>query len=239
MLSITVHQRYLSVLRHGLLAAFVCSSGCGRSTPSRPATVSASAVWVGNAFIECSVEAETDANRCSVRDRNGVLLDTGLFILNKDGRAATKPELRYAAFRGDRIQLENERFLYPVMPPEKDRDELDRRLALLAGHGVRTAVDCGRIAVSRDATPASECALNALMNKKPFHVRFDLQGYEGIYVFGLAGDGSENVYAVEDDSLLMDMTPVAGTRIGVTPCPKPINTRISTRGILTCLSTNP
>ena len=72
--------------------------------------------------------------------------------------------------------------------------------------------------------------------KKPFHVRFGLQGYEGIYVFGLAGDGSENLYAVEDDSLLADMS---GTRIGVTPCPKPIKTRISTRGILTCLSTNP
>jgi hypothetical protein len=168
-----------------------------------------------------------------------MLLDTGLFILNKDGRAATKSELQYVGFRGGRIHLEGDRLLYPVMPPEKDRAELDRRLALLAGHGVRTTIDCGRIAVSRDATSASECALNALLNNKPFHVRFDLQGYEGIYTFGLAGDGSENLYAVEDDSLLMDMTPVAGTRIGVTPCPRPIKTRISTRGILTCLSTNP
>ena len=100
-------------------------------------------------------------------------------------------------------------------------------------------MDCGRIAVSQDRTPASECALNALMNKKPFHLRFDLQGYEGIYVFGLAWDGSENLYAVEDYSLFADMTPVAGARIGVTPCPKPIKTRITAGGILTCLSTNP
>jgi hypothetical protein len=95
------------------------------------------------------------------------------------------------------------------------------------------------MAVFLDATPASECALNALMDKKPFHVRFDMQGYEGIYCFGLAGDGSENLYAVEDSSLLVDMTPVAGTRIRVTPCPKPIKTRLSTRGILACLSTDP
>jgi hypothetical protein len=32
------------------------------------------------------------------------------------------------------------------------------------------------------------------------------KGCEGACSFGLAGDGSENLYAVEDDSLLMDMT---------------------------------
>jgi hypothetical protein len=227
------------MLRHGLLIVLLCSIGCERSTPPRPANVSASAAWTENAFIECSVESEVNANRCAVWDIRGNLLERGLFILNKDGRAATKSELQYAVFRGGRIHLEGDRFLYPVLPLENDRAELDRRLTLLAGNGVRTTMDCGRIAVSQDRTPASECALNALMNKKPFHVRFDLQGYEGIYVFGLAGDGSENLYAVEDDSLLADMTPVAGARIGVTPCPKPIKTRITAGGILTCLSTNP
>jgi len=227
------------MLRHGFLVVLLCSIGCERSTPTRPANVSASAVWVESAFIECSVEAEANANRCTVRDNKGMLLATGLFILNKDGRAATKSELQYAAFRGGRIQLEGDRFLYSVLPLEKDRAELERRLAHLAGNGVRTTMDCGRIAVSQDRTPASECALNALVSKQPFHLRFDLQGYEGIYVFGLAGDGSENLYAVEDDSLLADMPPVAGARIRVTPCPKPIKTRITGGGILTCLSTNP
>jgi len=168
-----------------------------------------------------------------------MLLDTGLFILNKDGRAATKSELQRSVFRGGRIHLEGDGFLYPVLPLEKNRAELDRRLAILASNGVRTTMNCGRIAVSGDRAAASECVLNALMNKKPFHVRFDLQGYEGIYVFGLAGDGSESLYAVEDYSLLGDMTPIAGTRIVVTPCPKPIKTRATPGGILTCLSTNP
>lgn len=221
------------------LIVLLCSIGCERSTPPRPANVSASAAWTGNGFIDCSLESEVNANRCAVWDIKGILLENGLFILNKDGRAATKAELRYAVFREGKIHLEGDRFLYPVLPLEKDRAELDRRLGLLAGDGVRTTRDCGRIAVSQDRAPASECALNALMNKKPFRVRFDLQGYEGIYVFGLAGDGSENLYAVEDDSLLADMTPVAGTRIVVTPCPKPVKTRITPGGILTCLSTNP
>lgn len=233
------HQKYPAMLRYVLLAVLICPScGCKWTSPPRPANVSASAVWADNAFIKCSVETETNVNECTVWDIKGILLDSGSFILNKDGRAATKSELQYATFRKGRIHLEGDRFLYPVLPLEKDRAELDRRLALLTDHDVKTTIDCGRIAASRDATPASECALNARMNRKPFHVRFDLQGYEGIYAFGLAGDGSENLYAVEDDSLLADVAPVAGTRIVVTPCPKPIETRISTRGILTCLSTN-
>jgi len=227
------------MLKYCLLVIPLCVIGCGHSIPPRPASVPASAVQVDNSFIECLVDTELNANRCTVRDINGVLLNDSLFILNKDGRAATKSELQYTSYRGSRIHLAGDRYLYPVLWPEKDRAELDRRLAILAGNGVRIPVDCGRTAVNQDATPASECALNALMNKKPFHVRFDLQGYEGIYVFGLAGDGSENLYAVEDYSLLQDMTPVAGARIDVTPCPKPIETRMTARGILTCLSTNP
>ena len=225
--------------KHGLLILFLCLIGCKRSGPARPADVSVSAVWTENGFIECSVEPEAHADRCTVRDSKGILLASGLFILNNDGREATKAELNYAPFRGGRIYLQGGRFLYPVLTPEESRAAVDGKLVLLAGHGAITAIDCGRIAVYQEATPASECALNALMDKKPFHVRFDLQGYEGIYSFGLAGDGSENLYAVEDDGLLMDMPTVAGTRIGITPCPKPIKTRISTRGILTCLSTDP
>ena len=241
MLSVTLHDRFLPALRHGFLVVLLSTIGCNRSTPPRPANVSASAVWAGNAFIECSVEVEANANKCTVRDIKGTLLETGLFVLNNDGTAATKSELKYAAVRGGLIYLEGERFLYPVLPPEQDRVAVDSKLSLLAGHGVTTPIDCGRIAVSRNAEPASRCALNALMSKKSFHVRFDLQGYEGIYSFGLAGDGSENVYAVEDYSLLMDSSlhPAAGTRIRFTPCPKPLKTRLARRGILTCLSTDP
>lgn len=239
MLSLIAHQRFLAKLSHGFLVVLLCSTGCQRSNPPRPRAVSASAVWVDNGFIECSVEIQANADRCTVRDIQGTLLENGLFILNNEGRAAAQAELKYTAFRDGRIYLEGNGFLYPVLPPEQDRAAVDNKLALLAGHGVTTTIDCGRMAVYRNATSASECALSALMAKKPFHVRFDLQGYEGIYSFGLAGDGSNNLYAIEDDSLLMDMTPVAGTRIGITPCPKPIKTRMSTRGILTCLATDP
>lgn len=237
--SVALHGGFRRGLGQALLVVLFCSVGCKDSTPPRPVNVAASAVWVANAFIECAVEPDTNANRCSVRDAKGALLGDGLFILNNDGRAATNSELKYVAFREGRIYLAGERFLYPTLPQEQNRAAVDSELRALAGHGMATAIDCGRIAHSQNATPASECALNALTTMKPFRVRFDLQGYEGIYSFGLAGDGSENVYAVEDYSLLQDMLAPAGSRIGVTLCPTPIKIRTSARGILTCLSTEP
>jgi len=213
--------------------------GCKRSASTRPANVPAAAVWAESAFIECSDEAEPNGNKCTVRDAHGRLLQSGLYILNNDGRAAAKSELKYTAFREGIIYLEGNRFLYPVLPPEHDRAAIDNKLRLLAGNGVSPTLDCARVAVHQNVSPnpASECALNALSNKKPFHVRFDLQGYEGIYSFGLVGDGLDNVYTIEDDSLLHDIETPAGTRVVVTPCPKPL--KISTGRIPTCLPTRP
>ena len=238
MKSVVPHRRFRALVR-GVLVVPLCSIGCSPAAPPRPAGVSASAVRTENSFIDCSYESGVGANKCTVWDSRGILLETGFFILNYDGRAATKSELKYVAFHEGKIYLQGDRFLYPVLPTEKDRVVLDSKLAWLAGHGVMTARDCGRIAPNQNRAPASECALKALTDKKPFHIRYDLQGYEGIYSFGLAGDASENLYAVEDYSLLADLPPVAGTRIRITPCPKPIKTRMSTEGILTCLPTNP
>jgi len=237
-MSVIAHRKSLALVR-GLLVVPLCSIGCSPIAPSRPASVSASAVRTENGFIECSDESGLSANTCTVWDSRGILLENGFFILNYDGRAATKSELKYVAFHDGKIYLQGDRFLYPVLPMEKERVVLDSKLALLAGHGVMTARDCGRIALNQNRAPASECALKALTDKKPFHIRYDLQGYEGIYSFGLAGDGSEDLYAVEDYSLLADLPPLPGTRIVVTPCPKPINTRMSPGGIITCLPTNP
>lgn len=118
---VALHDRFRRGLGQALLVVLFCSVGCKRSTPARPVNVAASAVWVANEFIECTVEAETNANRCSVRDAKGVLLGDGLFILNNDGRAAANSELKYVAFREGRIYLTGERFLYPTLPPEQDR----------------------------------------------------------------------------------------------------------------------
>lgn len=190
--------------------------------------------------MECSVETASHANRCTVRDRDGGLLASGLFILDDEGREATTAELKYKGYRGDKIYLQNDRFLYPVLPPDNAGAMIDSKLELLAGHGVMNTLNCGRVATSQSRGAATECALNAFMNKKPFHVRFDLEALEGVYYFGLAGDHSENLYAVEDASMLGDGGPqIPGSRMATTPCPKPIKPRISPGGILTCLPTDP
>lgn len=221
------------------LSLFLCCLiGCKHSSsPSLNPTISAG--WVQGASIDCSVETASHANRCAVRDRNETLLASGLFILNDEGREATTAELKYKGYRGEKIYLQNDRFLYPVLPPDEAGAVIDSKLELLAGHGVMSTLNCGRIGISQNRGAATECALQALINKKPFHVRFDLQGWESVYYFGLAGDHSENLYTVEDYSMLADAPQIPGSRIATKPCPKPIKPRVSPGGILTCLATDP
>jgi hypothetical protein len=115
-------QAFLAVRTPGvlLLVLFLCLFGCKRgTTPTRPATVPASAVWVDGVFIECSVETKSQANRCTIyNDSTGEILRSGLFILSGGGREATKAELKYAAFGGQVIYLQDARLLYPVLVPQ-------------------------------------------------------------------------------------------------------------------------
>lgn len=101
-----------------LLALLLCLLGCKRgNTPTRPTTVPASAVWVDGVFIECSVETKSQANRCTIyNDSTGEILRSGLFIVSGGGREATKAELKYAAFGGQVIYLQDARLSYPVTP---------------------------------------------------------------------------------------------------------------------------
>ena len=54
-------------------------------------------------------------------------------------------------------------------------DRLDREARWLAGW---RSVDCGRIRLRNDANPAIDCALYAFRERRPFRVRFDLQGVD-------------------------------------------------------------
>jgi hypothetical protein len=204
-------------------------------------------VWLDGAFIECSIDTEAHTNNCTVRDSKGILLQSGPFLLNDEGREAIETELKYSGYRGRKIYLEDARFLYPVLGGEEPRPPIDSNLALLAGHGMMGVRNCGRIAIGQEATPASQCAMRAFMEKLPFVVRYDLQGYEGIYFFGLAGDESGRLYALDDYTFLADMPPLATegskpvyqVRVKTTPCPSPVHLRMTNGGRLTCLSTNP
>src|ERR1700693_4155622 len=103
-----------------LVALLTCLLGC-RQQHHRPANVPSSAVWVDGAFIDCSVEQQSKANRCTVyRDRTGEILADGLFVLNTSLREADSSELQYAAFGHRLIYLADARTLVPWAASERD-----------------------------------------------------------------------------------------------------------------------
>jgi len=107
-------------------AFFLYLLACTPNTrPAHPATVPSSAIWVDGVFIECSVETNSRANRCTIYgDSTGEVLESGLFILSGGGREATKAELKYAAFAGLVIYLQDARLLSPLRPAQRSTPRL-------------------------------------------------------------------------------------------------------------------
>ena len=107
----------------GLLATsiFFCI-GCGeaRLEPSkRPLGVPATATWAGGgdggAYILCTVNRTQDVDRCSIwNDNNGYLLVSGSFRLDKEKRAASESELKYAGAANGTIYLKDGRTLSSI-----------------------------------------------------------------------------------------------------------------------------
>jgi hypothetical protein len=124
------------------LALFICLSGC-KTTADRPANVPASAARIGGVFIDCSVEESSRANRCAVYEEgSGEVQVSRLFELSGAGREAKQAELRYMAFDGTRIWLQDARSLHPVLLVEYAVPGMAKRLAALAG---KDAQNCGRV----------------------------------------------------------------------------------------------
>jgi hypothetical protein len=210
---------------------------------SRPEGVRSSAVWVDNVFIDCSVEAQSKANRCTVyKDTTGEILADGLFALNSPRRAADKSELHYAAFGERGIYLEEARILMQREASRRDPSHriMGERLKAIASRGAVEALDCN------NATPKSEvpsdCALKAFSSEQPFYVRFYLQ-YPNFFRYdGFARDGDGNVYEVwflpgnmtvtgniSKEAQLLD-----GNHTIVMPCPKPIKLSKVANDTLSC-----
>ena len=111
-----------------LLVSLVHVFGC--TDPHRPASVPKSAVWVVNpqgpsgrgAFIQCSVEAQRNVNRCLIWSRDGVLECERDFRLQPGDRYARSDELKFHVWDGEEIFLDAKatkgelRKLSPLMP---------------------------------------------------------------------------------------------------------------------------
>ncbi len=230
------------------LVLLALALGCGfDSTRPRPENRFGGAVPIDGLFINCSISTTTNSDDCSIWDSKGALLQDGPFLINEDGRSATNSELRFAAYRDHKIFLQGGRYLYPVERPVGKEPPIDSSLLPIAGGGEFPFRNCGRIAIEQDRRPASDCALKAITDKAPFTVRYAMQGYEGPYFFGLAGDNSGKLYAADDYSFLADVPPIVNepgnvrypVRLSQRPCPSPTKLRLTPTGMLTCMSTNP
>jgi hypothetical protein len=145
----------------------ICLSGC-KTRPHRPANVSASAVWIDGVFIECSVAEASHANRCTVyKDSSGEVQISGLFQLSGAGRKAEETELRYQAFDGSRILLQDARTLYPILlleyavpgvaiKPQEQKFEYTKQAELDAEGNIYVSSDKGKLIKMADTRHCGE-----------------------------------------------------------------------------------
>jgi hypothetical protein len=219
--------------------------GCNR-LHLRPANVPQSAVWVDATFIDCSVEPQSRANRCTVyKDDNGEILADGLFVLLSTYDAAVKTELHYVAFGKQGIVLEDLRILTLLIPSERDPSHriIDEKLRMFASNNGIEALDCNKAAANSDA--AAECANTAIRDKRAFHVRFferepDSFGYVGFA--GPAGGTVSGVFYSHGQPRWMDGMPSEehafdSDHLLVLACPKPTVLKNSNGRIPSCFPT--
>jgi hypothetical protein len=210
----------------GLLTCFI---SCG-DLHRHPANVPSSAVWVDGAFIDCSVEEQSRANRCTVyRENTGEILADGLFVLNTSLREAGTSDLHYVAFGKRVIYLADARKLVPWIPSERDpiKRLLNEKLRALAGGRAGEAIDCQNIA---GPDGRLECVVRAFADHKPFFARYYVTGFFSPGFQGVAGDANGNAYVVDSSwtGNFFEREPerFADNQIVVIPCPQPVTFRM-------------
>jgi hypothetical protein len=217
------------------LLTLVC--GCTKS-PRRPSTVPETAVWIDGTFIECTIEEASRANRCTIYDdKSGSVLLAGLFVLTGSGREAKQPDLRFQAFGGTKILLQDARSLEPLLLTEwAAPSSFEGRLATFAG---TQAVNCGRVKPGQDPGTSSDCALAAFQHRKPFYVSYD-DAWRWASS-GFAGNSEGDIHFVEYKVIkflefVHNVVELADdNHIIFGACPKPVTLTRTESGQLTCV----
>lgn len=214
-------------------------SGC-KAAADRPSNVPISAARIGGVFIDCSVEESSRADRCVVyNEGSGEVQVSGLFELSGAGPEAKQTELRYMAFDGTRIWLQDARSLHPVFLLKYAVPGMASQLASLAG---TDALNCGRVTRRQRPYVASECASKAFADNKPFYVSYDQNGWGTGYTVGFARDKNGNLSFVEYMNQGWPPQPPSeavrvseDNHIRFGPCPKPQILFKVRNGELTCI----
>ena len=123
------------------------------------------------------------------------------------------------------------------------------RLRQLAGDG---ALDCGMVGNLETPDGASNCALKAREDKKPFFVRYGVQGIDAEQVLGFAGSADGAVFGVwyfgegyttgvtlSKEERARNLKLTDDGRISIEECSKPVNFRKLNNGRVTCFLRDP
>ncbi len=120
--------------------------------------------------------------------------------------------------------------------PNKADDPMTEAMSKTAGSG---ATDCGHVPTGGDNTSASECAMEAFNDKKPFFVRYDLPMPDAQMAIATVRSADGKMFTMQFDSKGWEKAQEGGTlsadkKIGSVPCPKPDQLRIAGSGRVTC-----
>jgi hypothetical protein len=112
-------------------------------------------------------------------------------------------------------------------------DSMDWRSRRLMGLG---GADCGRVRINGDPKVATDCALKAQSEGRPFRVRYDIRGYDAEVAGGIVRTPSGELYALSFDGNIHGggATSLLAQRSTQSPCPKPTHLWVNPKGRINC-----
>jgi hypothetical protein len=112
-------------------------------------------------------------------------------------------------------------------------DGMDWRSRSLAGW---YSINCGRVRIRQDPKAATECALKAQSESRPFRVRYDIMGYDSAVAGGIVRTAEGHLYALSFDGDPAGHGRVSLWRqtVGQAPCPEPTHLYVNPKGRLNC-----
>jgi len=105
----------------------------------------------------------------------------------------------------------------------------------------RHGIDCGRVRAHSDPTTATNYALMADSQRKPFSVRYDIMGYDSAVAGGIVRTPSGEYFGLSFDG---DPAEQGGTslfrqRTTMKVCPLPIHLWVNPKGRINCFQNQP
>jgi hypothetical protein len=116
---------------------------------------------------------------------------------------------------------------------EDGHDLMEKRSRVLSGVD---GTDCGTVGIKQNPQLATQCALQAYSEGKPFRVRYDLMGIDSSVAEGIVGSPGGRVYALNFDGDPAGHEGTSRTRqwIGVRICPTPVQLWIDSERRVEC-----